>query len=225
MKFLLVLSIFTIQPCFAGFRHFPHDKSRTTKEPMISKTKFKRIIRTMEKEFLDFPQYMSEQMTIYGDWNDPTADMALARRWENAQVLIFRGMAHRREIDQDALALIICHEIGHLYGGHPLKNQRDYIAAEGQADYFASNMCIRRALRLFSPNNLEQRAKKAILAVGRFLANNWGHEHPSEDTPDQSIIEQTNLEHPSPQCRFDTYMSGLNNQNRPRCWYSHATEE
>lgn len=216
----LIFSIFFINSLtFASFLYLSEERVRTTKYPVISKRDFKKIAKLMEKEFLDFANLKNEKLLVYAGWNDPTADQALARRWETAQVLIFRGMAHRKEIDRDALILIICHEIGHLYGGEPLKNKRDQIAAEGQADYFATNSCLKRGLSLLSVENLDKRAEKAIYSVGKFLANNWGHTHPSETTPDNSSVERTNLSYPTPQCRFDTYLLGLRNEQRPSCWY------
>ena len=71
--------------------------------------------------------------------------------------------------------------------------------------------------------NLNHRLRTAIeaaKAVGKFLANNWGYKHPRVDTPDDSVVEATNLSYPTPQCRFDTYMAGLKGELRPRCWYA-----
>ena len=156
---------------------------------------------------------------MFAGWLYPTADTAMARRWETAQVLIYRGMAHRREIDKDALALIVCHELGHLYGGKPLKPTGKYISAEGQADYFATRYCLKRALASIHPKNIEKRAIRAMHLVGSFLANNWGHPHPTLDTPDKTIVEKTLIDHPTPQCRLDTFWAGYHGGKRPNCWY------
>lgn len=221
MNKFLILSLFLISfNVSAEFWKAPSESSRTTANPVISKTKFQRIIKNMGINFQFLAQNFGEKLFTYGDWNDPSYDSALARRWDSAQVIVFRGMAHRREIDPDALVLILCHELGHLYGGEPLKPNRHYISAEGQADYFATNFCLRNALHLLSPNNIEKRALKAIHSVGKFLANNWGHSHPSEETPDPSVVGKTNLEYPIPQCRFDTYIAGLRGKPRPACWFA-----
>lgn len=216
---LFIISNFSLM-ANASYSYKKSETLRTTKEPVIGKRKFKRIVATMEREFSDYALRNDERLLMYAGWNDPTADHALARRWESAQVLIFRGMAHRREINQDALILIICHELGHLYGGDPLKNARDQISAEGQADYFASNKCLRRALRIFNDKDIEKRSLFAIRNVGKFLANNWGHPIPHQSTPDTSVTDETLLEHPTPQCRFDTLLAGLNHTPRPKCWYA-----
>ncbi len=219
MKSTLFIFLFVSQFTYASFYQGEELLSRTTKYPVIPKKLFKNTIKAMEKKFQYLAVNREERLVTYAGWTDPTADLATARRWENAQVLIFRGMAHRNEINQDALALIVCHEIGHLYGGEPLKIEHDFIAAEGQADYFATKYCLRDALIMISPQNIEQRLVQAINGVGEFLAHNWGHPIPSLDTPDLIEVEKTYLEHPTPQCRFDTYMAGLNGQGRPKCWF------
>ncbi len=42
---------------------------------------------------------------------------------------------------QDVLDLVMCHELGHLFGGEPLKHKLKY-SVEGQADYFSSHECL-----------------------------------------------------------------------------------
>ncbi|OIQ20455.1 MAG: hypothetical protein BM556_00505 [Bacteriovorax sp. MedPE-SWde] len=216
MKILLIL-LFVIQ----AQASFEKSRNLTTKHPVISKIKFKRIIKYMQAEFQFLAEANEESLVIYGDWIDSTADMALARRWDkSAQVLIYRGMAHRREIDEDALILIICHELGHLYGDRPFKRENDRVSVEGQADYFATRSCLRRALSQRSEINLEERIEKSIHNVARFLANNWRVKIPQRSTPDLTVVDETNLEHPHPQCRLDTYIAGLEDGLRPVCWYA-----
>lgn len=214
---IVLLSCFTLN---ASFKAHDSEKSLTTKEPVISKTLFQRTIINIAKEFQELPDWLNEKLLVYADWNSPTADSALARRWDNAQLLVYRGMAHRREIDPDSLALIVCHELGHLYGGAPLKPEGKYIAAEGQADYFATRYCLRRALASIRKDRIDERALAAIHRVGAFLANNWEHPIPSFKTPAQNSVSKTILDHPKPQCRFDTYWAGYNGMPRPNCWYA-----
>jgi hypothetical protein len=224
MKFSLFLLLF----CFdlhAGYFLPNVETKRTTDSPVIAKRSFFRSIDLFAKEFSELPVYFHEKLIVYKDWKLPHIDTALARRWEEAQILIYAGMAHRREIDLDALALIFCHELGHLYAGHPLKETGNYISAEGQADYFATKYCLRRALGLLDTENIEKRAHRAIKNVGKFLANNWGHPTPSHSTPDTSKSKTTITGYPSPQCRFDTYHAGLRGDSRPHCWFSPLDNE
>ena len=219
---ILVFFLFMIatKSIYASYRMFESVRPRTTKYPVINKSKFKAIVSKMGIEFSFLADQFDEKLLVYAGWNDSTFDQAMARRWDNAQVLVYRGLAHRKEIKQDALALIICHELGHLYGGKPLKKGRNHISVEGQADYFATNVCLKKALEIFDKQNIESRSLRAIKYVGMFLANNWGHAFPSVSTPDENEVNTTISDHPSPQCRFDTYMAGLKNEKRPRCWFA-----
>lgn len=192
---------------------------RTTKNPIIKKRVFFSVLGMMEDEFQYLAIEKKEKLVVYGGWQDSRADMAFARRWENAEVLIYRGMAHRKEINIDALILIVCHELGHLYGGFPYKDQHNQTSPEGQADYFATKVCLKRALKRYSPENLDERVHRAILNVGLFLANNRDIDPPSQETPDEHQVLRTNMRHPSPQCRLDTYFAGLSHNPRPACWF------
>jgi len=192
----------------------------TTKDPVIKKRKFFRILSHMEETFQYLAIENDEELNIMGGWNEPTADMAFARRWDSAQVLIYRGMAHRPELNTDALMLIVCHEIGHLYGGAPYSNVSNGLSLEGQADYFATGVCLEKALKSFRDSNIEERINQAMLNVGKFLANNRSITHPQFDTPDLSIVDETLLTHPAPQCRLDTFLAGYEFTPRPSCWFA-----
>ncbi len=219
MKNILIsfLFVFVITPAQASFNK---SSNLTTKNPIIKKRQFFRILTHMQNEFQYLASNNDEELVIMGGWNDPTADMAFARRWESAQVLIYRGMAHRRELDTDALILIICHELGHLYGGFPFSNESNKLSLEGQSDYFATKQCLTRALQSYDDRLVEQRVYQAMLNVGKFLANNRGISHPEFKTPDQTEVEETLRTHPEPQCRLDTFLSGLEDRPRPKCWFS-----
>jgi hypothetical protein len=173
----------------------------------------------MQDTFQHLASSNEEELQVLGGWVDRRADMAFARRWENAQVLIYKGMAHRRELNVDALILIICHELGHLYGGAPYSNYDNKLSLEGQSDYFATNRCLEVALREWNQENVEERIFMAMLDVGKFLANNRGITHPEFNTPDETIVDETNRSHPSPQCRLDTYLAGHEARPRPNCWF------
>ena len=217
-SFLLSLIIYSS----SALASFENISGRTTKRPVIKKRIFFSVIEMMEREFQHHAAARNEELVIYGGWVEPTADIALARRWEEGQVLVYRGMAHRLELNPDALILVICHELGHLYGGAPFKDSDKEISPEGQADYFATNICLEKALSAWDSRNVEKRVISSILNVGLFLANNRDISAPSRDTPDISEVDQTNMRHPSPQCRLDTYFAGLANLERPSCWYKEA---
>jgi hypothetical protein len=217
MKSILLLTIIF---SFNSYGSFYKSSGNTTREPVIKKRKFFRVLSHMQKTFQYLGSNRNEELVVMGGWIDPNADMAFARRWDTAQVLIYRGMAHRRELDEDSLMLIICHELGHLYGGPPFSNESNEISLEGQSDYFATKSCLTKALKTYKDKNVEVRTKLAMQNVAKFLANNWSVPYPRFDTPDQTIVDEMIKTHPNPQCRLDTFVAGLELLERPYCWYA-----
>ena len=53
------------------------------------------------------------------------------------------GLLRHRALTQSVFVTILCHEIGHHLGGAPFKYGDNGISAEGQADYFAANTCLK----------------------------------------------------------------------------------
>ncbi|MEI8027085.1 MAG: hypothetical protein WCI18_12125 [Pseudomonadota bacterium] len=70
-------------------------------------------------------------------------------------ILIQGGFAREPELTPDALALDLCHEFGHGYGGEPLdKSNIEPFSLEGQDDYYGAKICMPQILKTFS-NPLE----------------------------------------------------------------------
>ena len=75
---------------------------------------------------------------------------------QSLQVILNGGLFHSPRLTDDALLMLICHEIGHLEGGAPRKDApyewegptasdgRLFLSSEGQADYYASAVCFRQ---------------------------------------------------------------------------------
>lgn len=155
---------------------------------------------------------------------------------DNPQIVIYGGLARHSLMNEDSMALIICHELGHFLGGAPRKfrghsNLLSWASAEGQADYYATSKCLKSFFSYHKP--LEaiadpwlipapevssicsdfycQRILTASLNVSKIyaLANAQDPEQISLYKKDQSKVEVTVLTHPNPQCRLDTYVAGL----------------
>ena len=61
-------------------------------------------------------------------------------------VNMYGGLARRPEVTPEGFALVLCHELGHAYGGTPYIFQQAQIAAEGQADYYGEQTCLKALL-------------------------------------------------------------------------------
>jgi hypothetical protein len=69
-------------------------------------------------------------------------------------VEIYGGLARHPLLTPEALMVVICHEIGHHLGGYPrYDNNRNPMATEGQADYFATSKCSRAVYAALNPKS------------------------------------------------------------------------
>lgn len=186
--------------------------------PKLPKKRFVAIISLFEKEFSPLAQKDNRELVFYTDYNENWAQ-AFARRWETDQVIVYGGMAALNNGSEDSFALVLCHELGHLYGGMPFSDAYNRLAVEGQADYWATEVCMPQILPKISELDPQARTLDAALVLSAFFADNRNLAHPKISTPDTSVVERVLLTHPSPQCRLDTYWAGIFKDTRPACWF------
>jgi hypothetical protein len=148
-------------------------------------------------------------------------------------------LARRPELTPDGLALILCHEMGHHLGGFVIAPsqfpfEKAWAANEGQADYFATQVCSRKIwinetavnagfrktattkiLKLCdsvwnysSEQDLCYRVLTAAEAMTTTMAVLMKKPIPDFETPDAVEVEKANHSHPLPQCRMDTALEG-----------------
>lgn len=204
--------------------------SRSMGEKLPRKT-FDRIITLFETTFSPLAEVNGRKLVFMTDYDEDWIQ-AFARRWEEDQVIVYGGVAAVKNGSEDTFALILCHETGHLYGGHPVSDEHNFLSVEGQADYWATQMCLPQILpklsgRIPSKESLTEcrgdilcaRTIDAVLAVTAQFADNRNLPHPELATPDQTIVETLLFTHPTPQCRLDTMIAGMKGNPRPRCWF------
>ncbi len=163
------------------------------------------------------------------------SDMATAHghRGNSWGVTLSDSFLSQPTLSEDVLALVLCHELGHVFGGFPFIGVGT-LAAEGQADYFATKECLPR---LFAPDSHlnaaagatidplvraqcdeawpalpDQQLCHRIASVsqdfGEFLAVRNDIPAPVQTQRDSSVVSITNDDHPSLQCRSDTLLAG-----------------
>lgn len=199
-------------------------------ENKLSRERFRHIIRSLQTHFAAYAAKNGRVLEFYSDYNSPVAE-AMARRWETDQVHVHGGLAAIRNVTEDSFALVLCHELGHLYGGEPYGDPINRISVEGQGDFWAATDCFERIMpeltkrtpsrasgELCREEEVCARGVDAALVLTAFYANNRGLKHPRLDTPDLSIVNEILKTHPGPQCRLDTMRLGFTRGNRPYCW-------
>lgn len=171
---------------------------------------------------------MGARLVIDGDWYDSTVNAYAYQNGNTWVVQMFGGMARRPEVNIQAFALIVCHELGHHLAGFPAYSG-SWASSEGQSDYFSTMVCGRKffstirddveylnatAIRICkeaydgSKRRTCYHVLKGASGLSSLLSNMSG-ERSSFDTPSTSRVSRTNTSHPSAQCRLDTMVSGV----------------
>lgn len=241
--------VFTVLACFvvvkesfAGMGCFPENDLRYSskmKGASMNKAEFNQTIQTvLDKYGPVIKKKYKKKLIIDAEWeNDKVNAHATRDDHDNPVISILGGMARHPEMTKDGLTLIICHELGHQFGGAPKQfrgssSWRSWSSAEGQADYFASTKCLprmfsdadetKKVISMSDEHSYEQARKKckddkcvrivlAGLSVGKVFASlkiDW--KEPSISINDTFRVHKTEYRHPKPQCRLDTYISGAN---------------
>lgn len=208
-----------------------------------------------------------KKLVFENDWDAQRVNASATRDDDNNPVIkVSGGLARHPEITKNGLILILCHELGHHLGGAPKSfrgrsKKRSWSSAEGQADYFATTKCMpkmvlndvlyQETVKMDHPqcqNDLCKKIAPAALSVGNLFASLKGEwERPSIETKSPHSVFRTFYQHPTPQCRLDTFIAGslcsadfdidFDNSDhkigsclsdlepeaaRPKCWFSHS---
>jgi hypothetical protein len=180
---------------------------------------------------------MGQKLVVRREWLSDTVN-AFAEQFDgNYNIEMHGGLARHPEATPDALANVVCHEMGHHIGGAPKRSSFDWASNEGQSDFFANTKCMRKYFA--RDNNREimagvavpekvvldcaasfpgaeeeqaicQRGAMSGLALAKLLHSlgDASRPVPAFDTPDLSVVRRTNHNHPQAQCRLDTYYAG-----------------
>ncbi|MGE0614232.1 MAG: hypothetical protein AB7P04_01215 [Bacteriovoracia bacterium] len=173
------------------------------------------------------------QVNVDYKWDSTEVNAYAGRSSSTWTVQFHGGLARRAEITPDGFQLVVCHELGHLFGGAPFKNTLNYMTSEGQADYFATFVCLREMWKNESAKNAEAREQLKAEEVAA-CDQRWEQENdrhlcyrtlaasnsvallfsvlegrgvPSVLTPSTSVTDVTQMQHPPAQCRLDTYFN------------------
>jgi hypothetical protein len=159
-------------------------------------------------------------------------------------IYLMGGLARTDFMTIDGVAIILCHEMGHGFGGAPYKISG--VTSEGQSDYYSTGECLHNFFSHWpreininerSPKKLElcQKSRSLFIdedecirgltaietRVKRFA--HFDKVQTSIFNKDPHITTEFNNDetfYPAHQCRIDTLMAGWFHQPRPKCWYA-----
>ena len=148
-------------------------------------------------------------------------------------MIFLGGLARHKHVTKDGFTLIVCHELGHHFGGAPTYDgETAWASNEGQADTFSVSKCLRRlwekadngkaiaqkkipeiVLNKCSENWKTETEKNLCLRIGlaaESIGNLFGSlvtfgKLPKFETPDLKVVSSTLFTHPKAQCRLDTF--------------------
>lgn len=95
------------------------------------------------------------------DAKKPTEDETARGIQFRRRIVIGSDILSEPHLTNDGLALVLCHELGHHYGGYPFEKSDKLTAAEGSADYFATRVCGPALLRALEATDTPPHAKGA----------------------------------------------------------------
>ena len=217
---------------------------------VIEKENFRALVALIEEkigpDFSSIRKKFVLELLVNGGDNPYIMKAEADREGRNAIVRLWGGMPRSPLMSIDGIALVICHEIGHHLGGAPKRLDQTWSSAEGQADYWGANVCLKK---LWTGQNHQDYLPKEIKPEATALC------HGSKVSPDdfsyclralmasKSMVDvlkemkhmtrnidfdeipatpdsgQTFTDHPSIACRFRTYIAAVTNLDRPRCWF------
>jgi hypothetical protein len=209
--------------------------------PLTEPEEFKQIVRNIEAIYRPIVKKLGGRLTVKANWGSNTPNAYARKLFGNWQVVMTGGLARHPFMTRDGIALVVCHEIGHHLAGFPFVQTgiaawlgMDWVSNEGEADYYATQVCARKIwardvkqnemFRSYASayvksecdkiwkketdQNLCYRSVTASEALANVLAALSKKGKPQLHTPSQAVVSSTYNRHPEAQCRLDTYLQG-----------------
>ncbi|MBA2405396.1 MAG: M48 family metalloprotease [Bdellovibrionales bacterium] len=202
----------------------------------MTEKEFKDSIKSFEHFFApSIDRDHNAELILFGSWSSNTVNAYAEQSDKKIMVTIYGGLARHKAITKDGFTAVLCHELGHHFGGYPKKSTNKWSSAEGQADYYASMKCLRRlwekennqlalgdqvipaalkneCAQTYSDEKNQILCQRMGLA-GRsvsLMIQDLDHDsiEPKFETPDPLVVRAMNYLHPYAQCRLDTFFQG-----------------
>lgn len=198
----------------------------------MNETQFDNVLNTLEKIYKPMAAKIGKTLNIRHLWTDETVNASTSQSGTTITLNMYGGLARHEAVTMDGFALVVCHEMGHNFGGAP---KSGWATIEGQADYYANLKCLRMVFADESARNFtrtqessDSTARKACQAAWKttedqnicvrnamagksvsylFKALHNSAVLPGYDTPDPKVVTTMFTDHPATQCRMDTYLA------------------
>lgn len=219
---------------FESFKKKKKEEKVVIVDPNKTEEKFKRITTRVAALYSGTIRERNEniEFKIVHDWKSDVVNAYAQKGLFVWEVNFTGGLYRNTNVTDDGLALAACHEVGHLIGGAPYKNGTNgQISIEGQADFWASAVCLKRYFKEFpetvymqegypkyacdiqyygdeEATNTCYRTFLAGEGMAKMLAGANATETPDLESQNRTELTYTSQFHPEAQCRLDTYAQG-----------------
>lgn len=206
--------------------------------PGITEVQFNKVMDRVERLYAPVIAQAGGKLKINRKWTDPTVNASAEQIGSNWVLNMYGGLARHAAINEEGMALVACHELGHHIGGAPKIAGwfgDGWATNEGGADYYATLKCLRNYFAEDDNETITTTATIDPLAKTQCSAEFTNHADqllclrnsmaatsvallfmdlhkdkapPSFGTPDKAVVTAMDDEHPATQCRMDTYFNG-----------------
>ena len=133
-------------------------------------------------------------------WESPSVNAQAWRLGPACFVRVYGGLVRHPAMTKYGLALMLAHETGHHYGGPPFDPAVPWISSQGQADYWASSVGMKK---VYGPRALYMTERGAEQLRELYKAFTGRSE---EDEPALSV-----------ECRHEIFLAGARGAVMPDC--------
>lgn len=133
-------------------------------------------------------------------WESPTVNAQAWQLGSARHVRVYGGLVRHPKITRSGLALMLAHETGHHLGGPPYDPDMPWISWQGQADYWASSVGMKKVFGLHA-GRMTMRGAHQISELHKKFAGAL-----KEDQPDIAS-----------ECRHSIFLAGATGLEMPDC--------
>lgn len=224
---------------------FPVDVSPRSN---VEKEQAEKLMQKLDELFREDIKARGLELKWQWDWENPYIGAGSFPPRGEFKIMLWGGFVRAPQMTLPALALILCHELGHQLGGAPYLPKDKYpdfqISVEGQADFFATQTCWPRLMQShflvqqkFSEYSLKfcrqdttcassLDAAQDLARVFHLYFDRFNPLARIENQSKEKVTKTIDLAYPTDQCRIDTFKAGAlcaqrsSLCERPRCWFA-----
>ena len=176
-----------------SFLNWPVEQSNLSQR---SQQRRKRVaLRLLDQFGRAFPE-----ITYQLVWGSTTINSQAWRLGSARFVRVYGGLVRHPKMTLPGLALMLAHETGHHLGGPPHDPAMPWISWQGQADYWAAGVGMKRVFGS-AADQITVKGIRQLVDLHRDFAG-----RSEEDEPDLSV-----------ECRQKIFMAGVSGQTMPAC--------